>query len=47
MCLIPVLNKLLTVQLLIQNKTSGIIFDNNAKGYYYRIVSSIALAALQ
>jgi hypothetical protein len=46
-CLTPVLNKLLTVQLLIQKKTNGIIFDNDAKGYYDRIVSSIALAALQ
>jgi hypothetical protein len=30
-CLTPVLNKLLTVQLLIQKKTNGIVFDNDAK----------------
>jgi hypothetical protein len=46
-CLIPVLNTLLTVQLLIQNKTNGKVFDNDAKGCYNRIVSGIALAALQ
>jgi hypothetical protein len=46
-CLTPVLNKLLTVQLLIQNKTNGIVFDNDAKGCYDRIVSGIALAALR
>jgi hypothetical protein len=45
-CLTPVLNKLLTVQLLIQKKTNGIVFDNDAKGCYDRIVSGIALAAL-
>jgi hypothetical protein len=47
MCLTPVLNKLLTVQLLIQKKTNGIVFDNDAKGCYDRIVSGIALAALR
>jgi hypothetical protein len=31
-CITPVLNKLLTVQLLIQKKTNGIVFDNDAKG---------------
>jgi hypothetical protein len=31
-CMTPVLNNLLTVQLLIQKRTSGIIFDNDAKG---------------
>jgi hypothetical protein len=46
-CLTPVLNKLLTVQLLIQNKTSGIVFNNDAKGCYDRIVSGIALGALR
>jgi hypothetical protein len=30
----PVLNKLLTVQILIQKKTNWIVFDNNAKGYH-------------
>jgi hypothetical protein len=47
MCLTPVLNKLLTVQLLIQKKTNGVVFDNDAKGCYNRIVSDIALAALR
>jgi hypothetical protein len=46
-CLTPVLNKLLTVQLLIQKNTNGIVFDNHAKGCYDRLVSGIALAALQ
>jgi hypothetical protein len=46
-CLTPVLNKLLTVQLLIQKKTNGIVFDNDAKGCYNQIVSGVALAALQ
>jgi hypothetical protein len=44
--LIPVLNKLLTVQLLIQKKKNGIVFDNDAKGCCNHIVSGIALAAL-
>jgi hypothetical protein len=43
----PVLKKLLMVQLLIQNKTKGIIFDNDAKGCYYRIISRTTLAALR
>jgi hypothetical protein len=30
-CLTPVLNELLTVQLLIQNKMNGIVFDNSAR----------------
>jgi hypothetical protein len=47
MCLTPVLNKLLTVQLLIQKNTNGIVFDNDAQGCYDRIVSGIALAALR
>jgi hypothetical protein len=46
-CLTPVMNKLFTVQLLIQKKTNGIIFDNDAKGFYDRIFSGIALAALR
>jgi hypothetical protein len=47
MCLTPVLKKLPTLQLLIQKKTNGIVFDNAAKGFYDCIVSVIALAALQ
>jgi hypothetical protein len=35
------------VKLLIQKKTSGVVFDNDTKGYYDRIVSGIALAALR
>jgi hypothetical protein len=46
-CLTPVLNKLLTVQLLIQKKKNGIVFDSDAKGCYNRIVSGIALEALR
>jgi hypothetical protein len=45
--LTPVLNKLLIVQLLIQKKTNGIVFDNAVKGCYNRIVSGIALAELR
>jgi hypothetical protein len=41
----PFLNKLLTVQLLIQKWTAGIIFENDAKGCYNIIISGIALAA--
>jgi hypothetical protein len=44
--LTPVLNKLLTDQLLIQKKTNGIVFNNNSKGCHDRIGSCIALAAL-
>jgi hypothetical protein len=44
-CLAPVLNKLLTVQLLVQKRTEGIVFDNDVKGCYDRIISGIALAS--
>jgi hypothetical protein len=43
----PVLNKLLTIQLLIQKKTNGIVFNNNAKGCYDQSVSGISLATLR
>jgi hypothetical protein len=46
-CLTPVLNKLLMVQLLIQKKTNGIVFNNDAKGCYDHIFSGIVLAALR
>jgi hypothetical protein len=46
-CLTPVLNQLLTVQLLIQKKTNRIVFENDAKGCYDRIISGIALAVLR
>jgi hypothetical protein len=43
----PVLNKFLTIQILIQKKVEGIVFDNDAKGCYDRIVSGISLACLK
>jgi hypothetical protein len=46
-CISPVLNKLLAIQLLIQKKTNGIVFDNDAKVCYDRIVSGISLARLR
>jgi hypothetical protein len=46
-CMAPVLNKLLTIQILIQKKVEGIVFDNDAKGCYDRIIRGIALACLK
>jgi hypothetical protein len=46
-CMTPVLNKLLTVQLSIQKRIEGIVFDNDAQGCYDRIISGIALACLR
>jgi hypothetical protein len=46
-CMTPVINKLLTIKILIQNKLEGIVFDNDAKGFYDRIISGIALACLK
>jgi hypothetical protein len=46
-CISPVLNKMITIQLLIQKKTNGIVFDNNAKGCYDQIVNGISLATLR
>jgi hypothetical protein len=46
-CMTPVLNTLLTVQLLIQKRTEGIVFDNDAKGCYDRIISGVALELLR
>jgi hypothetical protein len=43
----PVLNKLLTIKILIQKKVEGIVFDNDSKGCYNRIISGIALACLK
>jgi hypothetical protein len=43
----PVLNKLLTIQILIQNRVEGMVFENDAKGCYDRIISGIALACLK
>jgi hypothetical protein len=45
-CMTPVLNKLLTFQLLIQKSTEGIVFDNDAKGCYDIIISGVSLASL-
>jgi hypothetical protein len=41
MCISPILNKLFTIQILIQKQTNGIIFDNDAKGCYDTIISGI------
>jgi hypothetical protein len=46
-CMTPVLNKLLTVQLIIQKRIEGIVFDNDAQGCYDRIIIGIALACLR
>jgi hypothetical protein len=45
-CIIPILNKLLTIQILILKRTNGIIFDNSAKGCYDRIINGISLATV-
>jgi hypothetical protein len=42
-----VLNNLLTIKLIIQKKVYGIVFDNDAKGCYDRIISGIDLACLK
>jgi hypothetical protein len=47
MCMTPVLNKLLTIQLIIQKKVEGIVFGNDAKGFYDKIISIIALVCLK
>jgi hypothetical protein len=46
-CMTSVINKLLTVQLIIQKKIEGIVFDNDAQGCYDRIIIGIALACLR
>jgi hypothetical protein len=46
-CMTPVSNKLLTIQLIIQKKVEGIVFDNDAKGCYDRIISGIAVYCLK
>jgi hypothetical protein len=43
----PVLKKLLTVQLLIQKRTEGIVLDNDAKGCYNIIISGVELSSLR
>jgi hypothetical protein len=42
-----VLNKLLTIQIIIQKKVEGIVFNNDAKWCYNRIISGIALTCLK
>jgi hypothetical protein len=46
-CISPILNKLLTIQILIQKQTNGIVFDNHAKGCYDRIISGISFASVR
>jgi hypothetical protein len=41
-CMTPVLNKLITFQLHIQKRTEEIVFDNDDKGRYDRIISENA-----
>jgi hypothetical protein len=45
-CISIILNKLLTIQLLIQKKVNGIVFDNDTKGCYGRIISGVSLATM-
>jgi hypothetical protein len=46
MCISSILNKLLTIQILIQKRMNGIVFENDAKGCYDRIISGISLASV-
>jgi hypothetical protein len=46
-CISPILNKLLTIQILVQKRNNGIVFDNDAKGCYNRIISGIALLSIR
>jgi hypothetical protein len=46
-CISPILNKLLTIQILVQKRTNGIVFDNDAKGCHDRIISGIALLSIR
>jgi hypothetical protein len=45
-CISPILNKLLTIQILVQKRTNDIVFENDAKGFYDRIISGIALLSI-
>jgi hypothetical protein len=45
-CISPILNKFLTIQILIQKTTNGIVFDKDAKGCYDRIMSEISLLSI-
>jgi hypothetical protein len=46
-CMTPMLNKFLTIQIIIEKKVEWIVFDNDDKGFYDRIISGIALACLK
>jgi hypothetical protein len=46
MCISLIINKLLIIQILIQTRMNGIVFDNDAKGCYGRIISGISLASV-
>jgi hypothetical protein len=46
-CISPILNKLLTIQILIQKRINGIVFDNDAKGCYNRIISGTAILSIR
>jgi hypothetical protein len=46
-CISPIINTLLTIQILVQKRTNGIVFDNDAKGCYDRIISGIYLASFR
>jgi hypothetical protein len=46
-CISPILNKLLTIQILVHKMTNGIVSDNDAKGCYDWIISGIALLSIR
>jgi hypothetical protein len=46
-CISPIPNKFITIQILIQKRKNGIIFDNDAKGCYDRIISGILIATVR
>jgi hypothetical protein len=46
-CMTPVINKLLKIKILIQKKVERIVFNNDTKGCYDRIISGIALTCLK
>jgi hypothetical protein len=46
-CISPILNKLLTMQIIIQKRTNRIIFDNDAKVCNDRVISGISLVSIR
>jgi hypothetical protein len=46
-CILPILNKLLTIKILIQKRTHGIVLDNGVKGCYDWIIGGIALLSIR